>query len=535
MKTFRIFHVLFLLLLVFSSCYDDKSSVAGTPIEAVVIDTTGMGTKDIYIGYQEELTLAPKVQNTAGSQLSYQWSISAKTNSDRDTTMNVIGHDLALNYKVERPISSSFYRLRLTVTDRSHGNLQYFCSWDVYVQSAFVSGLLIADSKVEGTTDFTYVKNKSFTPKHTKDEVIIKNILADGSAGAIKGTVSSLHYSAFGWQWLGRHTRQVWATTKEGTVTRYDSKDFTLNGNSEDKTLIPYKPSGFKFNYFFKGGADLYANTSHGNYSLEALNANSFSLPNAVIGNVKFNNNVVATSTNSSAYYDNVVWLEDATGVLSSYTRGSSGSFEIGTFTSVPNAFDPNNLKGKKALAAEIAADMKTFVFLLKDNTTNQSAIYQLNVSTSSSRGTAKGLYRIPSAFQATMDKAVSYFFSKRENILYVVTETGVYALSFGLREEAVVLNSASPIYSLPAGEKIHKAKLYKQGQYVANAMEVDYNYLKMTFPYNLNAIILMADKSGEGVVRVLPLTNNGTGADTENVHVYGGFGKVLDVISIGQ
>lgn len=531
MKKYSILYVASLALAsALSSCYEDKSTFAGQPIEAVEIDTTGMGENNIYIGYQETLNLAPKLKSAEGKNLSYQWSISEKTDSERDTTMKVIGNELELNYKVERPINTSFYRLRLIVTDHTHSGLQSFCSWNVHVQSAFISGLLVAESKDGATTDFTYIKNKNFTPKYSQEEKIFRNILSGGTAGAIQGLVSSLHYSSLGRQW-STHTPQVWATTTEGKVMRYKTLDYTVNGNSDETNLIPYKPSGFKFNFFFKAFRNLFACTSHGNYSLVTAQLNIFSLPDPIIGTAKFKDNVVAVSPDSYATYDNAVWVEESTGAFASYTYKLQGGMnEVGSFNATANVFDPNQLSDKKVLAGENSHDKKTSAFLMQDNATQEYAVYQLNLGTSTAKGYAKGLFRIPSSFKTTMDNAVSCFFNKKENILYVATETAVYSVTYGSGDEAQV--SSNPIYSLPEGEKMQKAKLFIQGQYMADAGEIRF---LTELAYNLNALILISNKNGQGVVRVVPLTQNGTSADTGNAHTYDGFSKVLDVISVGQ
>ena len=141
------------------SCYDDKSTLATHLIDPVVIDTTGIKPAQ-YIGYQERLTMTPIITvggESGGSRLLYEWTLAifSKNNSE----FEVISTDKVLNEVISRPISVAPYTLRLTVTDTAHDNLQYQCSWSVYVQSSFLDGLLIADTKDGSNSDLTLVMN----------------------------------------------------------------------------------------------------------------------------------------------------------------------------------------------------------------------------------------------------------------------------------------------------------------------------------------------------------------------------------------
>ncbi len=532
MKKYSLISITLMFVSFLSSCYKDTSTLADRPIEPVVLDTAGL-SGNIYIGYQEKLTLSPKIKEKTGQSLSFQWSISEKVKTERKVDMKTIGDRLELNYEVERPVATAAYLLRLTITDLAHDSLQYFYTWDVFVQSTYVTGLVIADTKDGSSSRLTYIKNKDFSTNYKKDEVILRDILSADSV-RIKGLVASLHYSALGRFWRP-HTSQLWVTTTDGKVVRYNTSDFSVNGRSERTDLILYKPEGFRFNFFFKGGDYLLANTTHGNYSLPSTTTNVFSTADPVLGNAKFSNNVVAGDPHSGITLNNLVWLEESTGAFTAHTYTHAFSYELATFNKT-DAFDPNRLDDKIALAGEISYDHKMVNFLLKDKETGEYAIYQLDQGESNPsyvKGSAKGLFKIPASFKDKMDKAISYFLSKKENILYVATESEIYTITFGLGNEAKV--NTTPVYTLPEGEQLRKAKLFVQGQYAARANEIEDKFVPV-LPYNLNAITLISEKGeNKGIVRVLPFSNNGIKIDADKGHTYEGFGKVLDVISIGM
>lgn len=511
-----------------TSCYKDKSMLATKTIPEALLDTTGM-SGNIYIGYQETLKLAPKATGLEGRNLAYQWAISEKVHTERSTDLKVIGESLELDYKVERPIASTPYWLRLTVTDKDNGGLQTIYSWRVYVQSAYITGLAVANTRDGKTTNISYAKNKNVSTNYKGEQVVIQDLLTDETK--IDGLVSSLWYTSLGRQW-SKHTSQLWAVTKEGKAVRFNTQDFSLNGHSDKTDLILYKPEGFQFRYLFKGGNLLFANTTKGIYSLLSESINIFSTPDVAMEKQHISEDIVACDYHSNSSINNLVWFDDKQGSFLAHNKPQS-SFEVRQFTKT-DAFDPNDLKGRKALAGAIAYDRKHVSFLLKEESSGAYTIYYMTQGTAREAGVAKGSYKIPEAFKAKMDAAKSFFFSKRNNILYVASGNAIYAVTFGSGAEATPHDT--PIYTLPSGETLQSAKLFVQGQYMARADEVEYKFVPV-LSYNLNALTIVSHKGNEyeGVVRVVELAGGGEKTNPEGVNTFEGFGKILDVIGIGM
>ena len=76
----------------------------------------------------------------------------------------------------------------------------------------------------------------------------------------------------------------------------------------------------------------------------------------------------------------------------------------------------------------------------------------------------ARNKYVIPSEGKTLLDNAVSVFFAQRENVLYVATEGGIYAILYGSGDAATVSTVAK--YTAASGEVITSAKLYQQGHH---------------------------------------------------------------------
>lgn len=533
-----------------TSCYDDKSTYADKFIDVVMIDTTGIKSEH-FVGYLEQLDLAPVISSKTGANLTYEWALTELPKNQ--TEYEVISTEKEFHEIISRPITSSPYTLKLTVTDTSNDNLQYLCTWKVYVQSSFIGGLLISDTKDGETSDFTYIKNSTLTENYTKEEKLYRHILEEVNGTSYNGLMTSLTYETLG-NAGGTLTNQVWAITSTGYCSRFLCEDFSENGNSDSENLLPFKPEGFEFQSLFKGYQFFFANTNNGIYSFNQTAVNLFAVPDPVAAGYTINNEVVTTNSSISITSNNyAVWLDKEKGQLIAY----SGSSTFGTSRCEPYAantiFDPNAMKDKSAIAAITSEDGDLATFLLKDDQTGNYDIYTLSryvdeemkwddileeyVTVSPAiPASAKNKYTIPESGKTLLNRAISVFFAKKENVIYVATSEGVYAITFGVGDSAVV--TTTPKFTPPTGEAITKVKLYQQGHYVNNVSSVVSNDTPPIpqLPWNNKAIIIATQKSDtEGKVYVVPMKQIGTGnLDPSNALSYDGFGKILDVTTIG-
>jgi hypothetical protein len=552
MKRYILSAIVLILVTVFiSSCYDDKSTLATNSIEDVKIDTTGIGSA-IYVGYQEDISLSPTISregNNTTNGLKYEWALTELPQTD-NTEYEVLSTDKSFNHKISRPISSTPYTLKLIVTDSINGNLQYINTWKVYVQSSFTGGLLISDTKDGATSDFTYIKNKTLTLNYNKDETVYHDILENANGKPYEGLMTSLCYEVYGYTQYS-HFNQVWAITNDGYCARFNCEDLSENGNSDSESLITYKPSGFKFNKFFRGSQAFFAYTSNGLYSFNNVAYNTFGWYDAGAKGYTIDNNVVATHSSSSAYYNHSVWLDKVQGSFVAYNAGGSGNGYCSTYEA-NNIFDPNDMASKSAVAGSINEEGSLATFLLKDDNSGDYAIYTLSeyveaqgywdenyvnwTETSPEQpAAAKNKFIIPAAGKTLLDNAVSVFFSPKELVMYVATADGVYAITYGSGSTATVSTTAK--FTPASGEKITTAKLYQQGEYTNDISTITGDTpVYASLPWNNKAVVLATQKGEyDGKLYVIPITQTGIGTiDASKALTYTGFGKILDVTSIG-
>jgi hypothetical protein len=539
--------------LFFSSCYDDKSTLATNFIDEVLIDTTGI-KKEQFIGYQELLTIEPTITvggSDGESRLQYEWALAYFSTSNSE--FEVISTDKALSEVISRPISSAPYTLKLTVTDTANDNLQYLCLWNVYVQSSFLDGLLISDTKDGATSDLTLILNNQLTINYDKEEKVYRQILEKANGAPYSKLMTALTYEKFGNALIaGSGINQVWAITDDGNCIRFNTQDFSINGTSysDDESIITYKPAGLEFISLFRAYQMFFAYTTEGFYSFMNVSVNSFGWYDAVMTGYMPDNGVIAATSSSSVYYNHTVWLDQVRGAFYSYSGSASFGASVGNYQS-NMVFDPNAMADQTAVAAGIKEDGSIATFLLKEKNSGSYAIYTLGQyreaegfyddnwnwteTAPATPASARNKYLIPDEGKLLLDNAVSIFFAQRENVLYVVTANGIYTILYGSGDTAVVSTVAK--YAPTAGETITSAKLYQQGhQTNDNATTTGTPPFVTPLEWNNKAIIVTTQKGEyEGKVYVMPITQTGIGTlDPSKALAYDGFGRILDVITIG-
>lgn len=539
-----------LLMLSLSSCYDDKSTYATDTIDELVIKEGG--TQAFYVGYLDRLDIVPEISrgSTVNPEgLEYVWEIGDEAKSN-PASYTVIGTESELHAVINNVIATDAYYLRLTVTDKENGDLQAVKLWKVYVQSSFIDGLLISDTKDNVTSDFTLIENKDFSLNYTKEEKIYRRILEEATGAPYDKLMTDLTYEIMG-AFGASHINQIWAITDDGYCVRFNTEAFTENGNSDSEALLTYKPDGMKFYNFFKAEQLFFANTSNGIYSITPAAANTFGWLDETASVYTIDNKAVAACSDRSKNRACAVWFDAQKGCFVSF-EGYYVSPRYKDDYQSNDFFDPQNMQGYTALAAGMSSDGWTPSFLMKEKATGEYSICTLTRYTPEDGywdddyenwtptspevlAAAKMKYTIPSSGKTLLDKAVSIFFAYKESILYVVTADGIYIIDFA--GSSAVVNT-TPKYTVPGGEQITLAKLYVQGAFAADESSVTSETSKVfeELPLNTKSIIIATQKSeSEGKVYVIPMVQLGTGnLDASKALSYDGFGRVLDVTTIG-
>lgn len=528
--------MLLLFGLFFTSCYADRSTIPEHRIEEVVIDTTGI-PELLNIGVQEVLHLEPKVKYSQMSDLTYSWQISKSTDKNK-VEYEEIGTDIVLNYQMVKPKSNGTYRLLFTVTDKKHQDLKYQVGWDVSVVGSFIGGLVVADSKDDTTSDVTYIKNKHFTRSYTGEEKIYRNIFSSTTYGAFNSKIQKMAYSVNGYYFFN-HTNYFWTLTEDGRLQRFDiGNDMKKLGDSNDLSLVVYKTNAFKVNDIFVGGKFFFLGSNEGYYNLVSNGNTLFSLPIDALASEKPSNSIYAATSRANVQRDFVLWLDEGTGSFHTYTKADKyGSTQKVGLCQATSAFDPAKMTSMEAITADFSYDAKTSFFLLKNKADGSYGVYVFDQSQSDEEATrAKSMYKVPAEGVAILNKAKSAFFSRIENVLYVVTSSDVYAFTFGLGNEVKV--NAAPKFTLQ-GETISFAKLFVQGEFAAKSEDLPLiKPAPSELPYNMKALVIVSQVgNNDGVVRVVPIDPDKMGEGEllkEKVIEYTGFGKILDIIALG-
>lgn len=559
MKLNNIIISLLLCACALCSCYDDSSTLATQNIGNIIFaEEKG----EIYIGSMAELILKPDVTIAEGTRtdaLTYEWALTENPINQSPTGdfgFEVISTEPILTYTVERPVSTSPYTLLLTITDTSNSNLQYTKSWQVYVQSNFLDGLLISDTQDDITSDLTLINNQAFTLNYGKDEQIFRQIITSLNGVPFKGLMKTLIYEVQAYN-TTNHTNQIWTILGDATLARFNCLNYTQNGKFEDQSLIIDKGEGLQIFSGFQSYANFYINSSNGLYTLTPSTVNRFTEPFKPLKPYKVNNNVIAYSpnqgyvSNSSSYaeYQNMTYYTKEQGKF--VTCDGAGQFaQIKDFASNTN-FDPNNLPGQTAISAVVFEDMSQIVFLMKDDASGTYSIYTFGrfieeqgiegpnddwiVTVPSIPAAARNKYTIPTEGTTLLNRAVSIFFSNKNLLLYVVTTDGIYTINYGAGNTATVSTVAK--YSPSPGETITKAKMYQQGLYHYNCdLIVGSSPTVPQTEWNNKAIIVVTQSSEyKGKVHIIPITQVASGTlDLSKAKVYDGFGKILDVATTG-
>lgn len=540
-----------------NACYEDKSSLESISIDEVTI--TADDDNVVYIGQMESLDIVPSF--TQGNSrnpdgLEYEWAITVLPNNDKEG-YEIIGNEAELHYTVSQPIDNQPYLLRLTVTDTKNDGLQYLKTWQVYVQSAFVDGLLVCDTKDNTHSDLTLILNDQLTVHYDREERIFRNIIESTTGSPFPRKINTLFYNLRG-DYTLLHVNHLWIIDENKKPGRFNLQDFSYTGIED---IMYYAPEDVEFYGYSRGNMYLFCNTNNGIYGTECTNSEALSWP---LSNIPpFDNHIVGTdpvkSTNSEAV---AFWLDKQNGQLFFITNAaisiSTATIELDSKKTYP--YDPNNLKGKSTIAAGLSTNGTIPSLLLKDDATGDYTIYTVTPHEPEEGHYAnpddydseyivdkpkvplapRAKFEIPASGKALLDDAIGIFFSRMDAILYVAKPDGIYAINFA---GANALVEAHPKYTPSSGEKITSAKLYQQGIYTSNhaACESSLNLgevvpacpmLKLTN----RAIIVATQKSDmEGTVYVIPMTQIGTGnLDASKALKYDGFGKILDVVTTG-
>lgn len=535
-------------------CYEDKSTYATDLIPDIVLTDTE--TTAIYTGYLEQIDFAPEL--TQGGKVledndnyTYTWELNEVPDENQFQTIST---ERELHVTVPNGISTTPYLLKLTVKDQEN-DLEYLFWWDLYIQSAFLDGLVISDTKDGATSDLTLVLNQKLTTNYAgKEEKIFRNILASGSsAAAYPGLLRSLTPMLFGYIY-SKPKHYLWATDQNGELVRFNCEDYSVASGGD---VLLYASEGQKFYKLFGTGNNnssqtlMVAMSNAGNYCIQCVSTEVFSWPNTAMNASSMKNGICASRSYSANNECVAAWLDEKTNKLIVADPYFAGYLIYHTITG-SGAYDADNLGDQQVIAAGMTYTENIPALLLKDNA-GTYAIYTITphqaeegyytdpdnwegwvVTSPEIPYGPRARIEIPAEGKALLDQATGTAFCTMQAILYVATADGIYAIDFASGKAVVSDVKFTP----DAGEKITSVKLYQQGQYQysSNMCGDGENQYRELLDWTNYAVIVTTQKSDtEGCVYVVPMTQIGTGnLDKAQALKYDGFGKILDVTTTG-
>lgn len=535
-------------------CYEDKSTYATDLIPDIVLTDTE--TTAIYTGYLEQIDFAPELAQGGkvledNDNYTYTWELNEVPDENQ---FQIISTERELHVTVPNGISTTPYLLKLTVKD-TENDLEYLFWWDLYIQSAFLDGLVISDTKDGATSDLTLVLNQKLTTNYAgKEEKIFRDILASGSsAAAYPGLLRSLTPMLFGYIY-SKPKHYLWATDQNGELVRFNCEDYSVASGGD---VLLYASEGQKFYKLFGTGNNkscqtlMVAMSNAGNYCIQCVTTEVFSWPNTAMNASSMKNGICASRSYSANNECVAAWLDEKTNKLIVADPYFAGYLIYHTITG-SGAYDADNLGDQQVIAAGMTYTENIPALLLKDNA-GTYAIYTITphqaeegyytdpdnwegwvVTSPEIPYGPRARIEIPAEGKALLDQATGTAFCTMQAILYVATADGIYAIDFASGKAVVSDVKFTP----DAGEKITSVKLYQQGQYQysSNMCGDGEDQYRELLDWTNYAVIVTTQKSDtEGCVYVVPMTQIGTGnLDKAQALKYDGFGKILDVTTTG-
>lgn len=540
-------------ILSLASCYDDDSSLASGKLPDVTI-TTADDASTYYVSYLDELNITPTVnRGTAGDDegLTYKWEIT-ELPKDNSTEWIELGTDRDLHAVMNNDVSTQPYYLRYTVTDTKNAGLQYTKLWKVVIQSAFLDGIVVSDTKDGSTSDLNLIMSRNLTTNYgDKADKVTYGIIAKAQGSPFDKLMTSLTYNAQGNLSL-THVNNLWAVTADGDAVLFNTEKYEQTARLSEGGILTYRPDGIKaLGVFSANGQFIFMNTNKYLYSINSTNASNFGWYDAAGSQYPISNGVVMTATSASVYDQCVMWYDAEHGKFVYSSGGNPVSY--GDDLAANDFFNPSDMPGFTAIAAGQTTDGSTPAFVMKNSTTGNYSIctfvryeageYEYDddwniIGTIKPEvpASARMRYDIPETGKALLDQAVSVFFAADQSILYVATPTGIYVLNFA--GSSVIVNT-TPVFTPAAGETIAKAKLYCQGAYMQDYSavgNVDEGYVVPELPLNKKAVVVATQSDTyTGKISVVPMAQIGTGKlDASSALTYTGFGKILDFCATG-
>ncbi|SMO33655.1 PKD-like family lipoprotein [Solitalea koreensis] len=501
------------------SCIKDMTNMDVKPVAQIVIDTTGMGLTTSYTTFQgDSLKIKIKVNKTGTSNdnLKYEWGINTYGGYKR-----IVGVGRNLETKITEAPGS--FVLIYTVTDTTT-NQKAFFTWNLAVNSAYGSGLIVVDTRDDINSDYNLIMGFNFTPGMGDSESkIFRNLYSGANSKKIEGIVKDVSYERY-------TTSRFLTSITDKSIIRVDplSYQFTMRDN-QCFLLPPEKISPNKIQstqqtnpheYIVNDGKVHYRYTSTAPFGYRFLGDNLDYSCKEICGL-----QLPTSSTAAAVLYDekNNRFLLTPTITSSS---GTLTSFPAVDNSGVAPAFDPRNMGNKTCLHLEEGQN-KRVLAIMKSRDAAQYFVYQVLLAPLNGK-MGYSLHDITN--NPEINNSKYYTCSQSENVLFYATDNKVYATTL----LAGGGTDASLRYTVESGEKITGMRMHiMQGNINLPSLVNPLDFTqRQTMPAANRMLILSTynEATKNGKIITIPLQTLGVGGlvtDPLYIKTYSGFGRI--------
>lgn len=506
-----ILYIPVMLLLVMTSCFEDKGNYDYGEINDAAVNIPGVTDNKDAVSRDRytDLVLAPEIQfhgGAAAGDFSFEWSLypqKVSANPDGDyPPKKIIGNTQNLNYNLVDAPTKYFVVLRIV-----HGETKATTDYRFELEINSVKGWIVYDENATGEGDFQIVRDGEIVPGLAAvQNGVVRNYFSTSNGGL------KLQDGKF----LGRRTINTYDHLflfKADGVYKMSAQTFeVVTENYADLFLSTPKVSAPQAHYYPSpafGALELLLNNNEmhvikwstmGQTDLFPSALNIFGTPNKVdpfVAPIP----VVASNTNRYALYDGF----DANGRF--VTINSSGNvINPATSTGAFNTAKLNEDAAKKFQLTYLGQGRDGITCAVLKNTVDADKPW-LYVADLRKTATPLALAKHDLSGLTEINDAKLFMFGTRGDVMFYATPSGVYSYVFG--------GSVTNILPL-SGEEIVSMKLY------THSANEDYS----------GRMLFVATYDGaQGKVYKIKF-NELNGQVEGDIDNFSGFGKIIDMIN---
>lgn len=512
-----------LITLVLSSCYEDQSNDSWQMVNPIQFDyngNTGKGQVGVGGFFQEELVLDPVVfkEGTSDANLSFKWTIEGQ-----GIKTEVLGTQQTLRILLDIPPQLYPYNLIYNIRDNNTG-IERNVHFVLTVTSPFASGLIVADTRDERTSDLNLIISRPFNSqvKYGEDR-FYKTIYSQVNGQPIEGLVKDVQTKTF------PENRSLTIMTEEGSIIRADHYDYIRLDYECNKNIFVIQPETMKPEKFFLEadtgneymicGGKLYhrscfdKNRKYGYYMF---------LPNRLECNITYG--FATTNKNGKEYYGNWMWDSKASGII--YVE-MGRMYQPADQTSA--LFDINSMKGLTPVYFGHARALNEIHMIMQETSSGKLKDY-VAYSDKGRASTDVTKEIIDISNDEGIDRAIAFATNIQESRIYFTDGQKIYSRS-------LINGIVSSQYTLPPEHgKITNIEVcnYAGGQirYKDLSPTSINGYKEIAAKNRVMIVTVYNEVTKEGKVILIPIPNiNDDLEQDSNFHiVYGGYGRILKV-----